>query len=109
MGDQVWEDGDMRAEKPRSYVIEGQWPYAVLDEEAPVAAHYGQEVALRVAEAMKLRGLTQEALARRADLGQVTISRVLQGEVYPDLVTLAKLEQALRADVYPTGLYRVHE
>jgi transcriptional regulator with XRE-family HTH domain len=66
-------------------------------------------VALRVSEAMQMRGLTHEALAQRADLGLGTVGRVLAGEVYPDLATLARLERSLGADVYPTGLYRRFE
>ncbi|MFF2374785.1 helix-turn-helix domain-containing protein [Streptomyces xiamenensis] len=97
----------MRAEDlPVSYVVTGNFPRAVLAQDAPLAAHYAQEIALRIAEAMELRGMVQTALSERSGVGQNTISRILRGLVYSDVATLAKLEAALRADIYPTGLYR---
>lgn len=108
MDDQAWEDEEMRNDPPRSFVASGEWPRAELSAEAPMVAHYAQEVALRVAEALELRQISQAALSKLSHVPAMTISRVLRGTNYPDLVTLSLLEAALRADLYPTGLYRLH-
>lgn len=90
---------------PRRFVARGEWPYAELVADAPLAAHYGQEVARRLKEAMALRGWNHRTVGERAGLAHRTVGRVLAGESYPDLATLARLEAAVRADLYPTGLY----
>ncbi|MGW4799082.1 helix-turn-helix domain-containing protein [Nonomuraea sp. NPDC004297] len=68
---------------------------------APPGAHYAQEIARRLKAAMKDRGLSQQTLADAAGVGQRTVSRVLLGDVYCDVATLARLEQALGVNLYP--------
>ncbi|MEU4234886.1 helix-turn-helix transcriptional regulator [Nonomuraea sp. NPDC026600] len=78
---------------------------ADLAPDAPPGAHYAQEIARRVRTAMTERGLSQQELADAAGVGQRTVSRVLLGDVYCDVATLARLEQALRVSLYPADWF----
>ncbi|MFF4408523.1 helix-turn-helix domain-containing protein [Streptomyces sp. NPDC001407] len=102
-----WEGPELRDDQvPCRYVAAGEWPNARLQVDAPLSAHYGQEVARRLKAAMDQQRISQRTLARLCAVAQATISRTLRGEVLPDLGTLAKLEAALGVDIYPTGLFR---
>ncbi|MEU5429766.1 helix-turn-helix domain-containing protein [Streptomyces sp. NPDC020799] len=102
-----WEGPDVRDDQvPCRYVAAGQWPNARLQVDAPLSAHYGQEVARRLRTAMDQQAVSQRTLAKLCAVAQATISRILHGEVLPDLGTLAKLEAVLNVDVYPTKLYQ---
>lgn len=102
-----WEEGDVRGDQaPAFYITDGEWPHARLRGDAPISAHYGQEVARRLRSVMDDQGLTSRPLAQRSGLSKNTISRTLNGQVLPDLGTLARLEAALGTSLYPTGLYQ---
>ncbi len=90
---------------PAAYVASGQWPHAHLRTDAPVSAHYGQQIARRLAEAMSQAGLSARKLATLSGLDNRTIGRVLLGDVLPDVGTLARLETALKLDLWPAGYH----
>lgn len=46
-------------------------------------------------------GRSIRSVARGADLDEATLRRVLAGTVWPDLLTIARLEQTLAVDLYP--------
>lgn len=54
-------------------------------------------VNLRVAMA----GRSLRAVAADAGLGHVTLQRVLAGQAWPDLQTIARLEEGLDAELWP--------
>ncbi|MGV9383523.1 helix-turn-helix domain-containing protein [Nonomuraea sp. NPDC003707] len=99
--ERAWEGSVRYDQAPNTYIARGDWPTADLVPDAPPGAHYAQEIARRLQAARGERGLSQQALADMAGLGQRTISRVLYGDVYCDVATLARLETALQISLYP--------
>ncbi|MEU4511808.1 helix-turn-helix transcriptional regulator [Nonomuraea wenchangensis] len=101
------EEGLVRNDQaPNTYIVSGEWPHAELSPDAPIGAHAEQEIARRLKAAMEARGLTHRSLGERSGLGWRTIGRVLLGDVYPDVATLARLEEALDTEIYPTRWHR---
>ncbi|WIX91355.1 helix-turn-helix transcriptional regulator [Amycolatopsis sp. DG1A-15b] len=90
---------------PVTYVISGTWPEVTLTADAPVSAHFALAFAQRLAAALAASEMSGRAAAAAAGLSHATVQRVLRGEVLPDLGTLARLEVALRVDLYPVGLH----
>ncbi|MFG3423253.1 helix-turn-helix domain-containing protein [Micromonospora sp. NPDC048063] len=91
---------------PNTYVQDGDWPEAILRPEAPASAHYAQELARRLAAEMRRRPISNRELARVAGVSHPTIGSVLNGDRYADLRTLASLEVALGAELYPAGMFQ---
>ncbi|MGX1853069.1 helix-turn-helix domain-containing protein [Streptomyces sp. NPDC055299] len=91
--------GDKRHRKPSEYVIEGVWPRAVLDDHH--GAQVAQEVSARLRRAIDAHGWTIAELSRRSDVARFTITKVLDGVVWCDLLTIANLEKALGVDLWP--------
>ncbi len=101
------QEGSVRYDRvPNAYILSGAWPTADLTADAPVGAHYAQEIARSLRSVMDARSLSQQDVANLAGLGQKTISRVLLGDVYCDIATLARLEQALRSQLYPSDWWQ---
>ncbi|WP_371095866.1 helix-turn-helix domain-containing protein [Streptomyces sanglieri] len=86
---------------PATYVASGDWPHARLVEDAPVSAHYGQAFARNLTQAMATSDIGLRSLGDKAGVSHATISRLLRGIVLPDMGTLARLETALSADLWP--------
>ncbi|MEU7026541.1 helix-turn-helix transcriptional regulator [Streptomyces sp. NPDC046275] len=91
--------GDKRSRKPVGYVLKGAWPGAVLDDHH--GARVAQEVAARLRKVVDANGWSMVEAARRSGIDRLTITRVLAGEVWPDLLTVATLEKALDVDLWP--------
>ncbi|WP_282701164.1 helix-turn-helix transcriptional regulator [Streptomyces sp. CC219B] len=91
--------GDKRSRKPVEYVLAGTWPGAVLDDHH--GAQVAQEVAARLKRALDARGWTMVEASRQTGVDRITITRVLAGEVWCDLLTIATLEKALGVDLWP--------
>lgn len=85
---------------PRSYVAGGEWPDVPIRGE--VLAEYVRQVAVRLDEA--IGGRSVRDVAREADLQHTTVLGLLKGESWPDLVTIAKLEQELGVRLWPDEL-----
>jgi hypothetical protein len=106
-------DGEMRKEGrvrgdriPSSYT-EGAWPHdAVPKLDAPLPVHYSLAVARTLDTVCTRRGISHRSLALAAGLAPNSTGRIVRGEVYPDLATLARLEAAAEESIYPDGLYR---
>jgi transcriptional regulator with XRE-family HTH domain len=58
-----------------------------------------QRVAARVAQLRRQRGMTQEALAGKADINRVTLARLERAEHPPNLDTLERIARALGVTV----------
>ncbi len=85
-----------RRRPPRAHVTSGEWPTAKLDDPAAEAA---QEFAVRLATAAgeaSLRGV--EGLT---GVDHTTVARILNGDTWPDMATVAHLESGLGADLWP--------
>lgn len=91
--------GDKRRRKPAEYLLEGAWPHAVLDDHH--GAQVAQEVAARLRRAIEEHGWTIVEVARRTGVDRITITRVLAGQVWCDLLTIATLEKELDVDLWP--------
>lgn len=72
------------------------WPDQPTDD--PLAETARQFV-LNLREAMNGRSI--RAVAAECGLGNVTLSNVLAGKAWPDLATIARLEQGLRTPLWP--------
>jgi hypothetical protein len=83
---------------PSSYV-RGGWPGGRLDADAPPEARYAQVVALRLRHALDETTVT--AVAAEADLARGTLYGIINGSRWPDLVSLARLENALGVRLWP--------
>lgn len=103
-----WGGEDLRNDAiPSTFTVSGTWPDGALAADAPIGAHYGRHVAQILKREMDQRGLSQRGLAELSGVHHNTVGRVLRGDVYPDLATLARLEKALNVgDLYPTGLHQ---
>lgn len=83
--------------QPNRHVTSGTWPNATLD--GTPAAIYAQHVARRLRDEIGDR--SNREIGRITGLAGVTIAAVLNGDNYPDLRTLARLEDALDAQLLP--------
>lgn len=91
---------------PRTYT-EGEWPHgAVPQADAPLPVHYSLALARALDDLCVRRGCSHRALSREAGVASNAVGRIVRGELYPDLATLARLEVAAQEPVYPQGLYR---
>ncbi|MFD9793707.1 helix-turn-helix domain-containing protein [Streptomyces sp. NPDC059070] len=79
--------------------MSGDWPYAVTD--SVRQAHVGQAVARALSEAMERRGLSANALAEASGVNRQVISNILAGTMWPDMFTLASLEETLDEMLWP--------
>ena len=86
---------------PSEYVVDGVWPHAVLADDAPVSAFYGQAFARNLERALVATNHSLRTLAEATGLTHSTISRVMNGKVMPDLGTLARLEIAFGFQLWP--------
>jgi transcriptional regulator with XRE-family HTH domain len=60
-----------------------------------------QALARRLAVEMEARGLSANRLAAEAGVNRQTVANVLAGTGWPDLLTIASLEKALDAGLWP--------
>jgi hypothetical protein len=107
---ETWDDLGMprsnNDDLPSTYVVpgqSGQWPNAELRADAPISAHFAQAYArdLAVALASREPKLTLRKLAEQAEVSHATLSRLLRGQVLPDMGTLIRIEWALGTDIWP--------
>ena len=82
-------NADLR--RPREYVQPGaRWPEGPLEADAPREARLAQGIASKL-EQRGARGEVNK-IAQRCGLTRQTIYNVLDGNTWPDLVTIARLE-----------------
>ena len=85
--------------KPRDYVAEGEWPHGKLRNDASPSAATAQELARRLTQAIKQNRSARE-VADRAGLAPGTISKIVNGNCWCDIDTLARLETALDTELW---------
>ncbi|MEU6352074.1 XRE family transcriptional regulator [Streptomyces sp. NPDC047072] len=91
--------GTQRTKSPKEYVTSGEWPYAELEEYRP--ARVAQHVARTLKEAMTYGEISAKALGRASEVNRQCIANVLHGRVWPDLLTVASLEETLQTMLWP--------
>lgn len=75
------------------------WPNGALRKDAPVAAYWAAEISRRLSAA--LAGRSKKAVAESVGMARTTLYDVLSGETWPDLVTIAALEEELDVELWP--------
>lgn len=84
---------------PRDFVASGEWPHGRLRKDAPVGVRYAAEITKNLEAAME--GRTKSGLAEEISMARSTLHDILTGRSWPDLSTLAKLEEALDTSLWP--------
>lgn len=79
----------------------GEWPTGWIDE--PKAAWYAAQIARTVLEVLQVKRWNLNQAAQTCGIDRETLVRVVQGETYPDLVTLTALELGLDVKIWPSG------
>ncbi|WP_416520551.1 helix-turn-helix domain-containing protein [Streptomyces achromogenes] len=64
-------------------------------------ARVAQEVAARLRRLMDDNGWSVAEVSRRSGVSRMTVTQVLEGAVWCDLLTIANLEKTLEADLWP--------
>lgn len=91
--------GDARRLPPRAYCASGVWPEAVMSDHH--GAQVAQALARRLQAAIDAQDWSVAELSRKSGVARYTIAKALAGEAWPDLLTIANLERALGADLWP--------
>lgn len=89
--------GDRGVASPASYVVSGAWPSGRIS--GPRVVEYARQFAVRLTTEIEGRSIRE--VARLAGVSHSTLLAVLGGDRWPDMVTIAKLEDALGADLWP--------
>ena len=76
-------------------MVAGEWPHG----QAQGAAEVSQQIARTLQSQLGQRSVRQAA--RDADLQHTTVLGLLNGQRWPDFVTLVKLEDALQVALWP--------
>jgi hypothetical protein len=97
----------MRGDRaPHAYTT-GQWPHdAEPDASAPPGVHYSLALARALHDTTVQKNLSHRAASVLAGLNATAVGRIVRGEVYPDLATLARLEVALRTPLLDRDLHQ---
>jgi len=102
----VRKEGQVRGDKSPSSYTTGEWPHdAVPEPDAPLPVYYSLALARTLDGLCDRRGYSHRALSLAAGIASNAVGRIVRGEVYPDLATLARLEGAAKEPIYPHGLY----
>jgi hypothetical protein len=98
----------MRGDKaPHTYTT-GEWPQdAEAGADVPPGVHYALLLARALHEAGAARGLSHRAMSLQAGLNPTAVGRIVRGELYPDLATIARLEAALQKDLLPPARFQL--
>lgn len=93
-----------RTPRTARYIEAGQWPDATLTIDAPPHVARVQAMCRRLRDRIDDSGESARSVAHRAGVAPSTVTRVLQGQTWCDVATLAALEDALGVDVWvPRG------
>lgn len=86
---------------PASYVISGgTFPFGPFRPDSPPEVYAAAGIIARVLSLISEDGGSQRAYARKASISSSVLNRLLKGENYCDLVTLAKLEFHTNAELW---------
>ena len=80
-------------EPHRQLAPDEEWPYGRLADNASKEARLVQGIVGRINRYADQRGETPYAISRSANIGYETLYKLLRGETFPNLVTIASLER----------------
>lgn len=86
---------------PKHWVVSGTWPDAVFRDDTPDIVAYAAELARRLEKA--LAGKSKTTVAAEAALTRPTIYDILAGNSWSDMITIARLESVLGAELWPAS------
>ena len=86
-----------RRRPPRAHVVGGEWPAAQLDGDAAAVA--AQQFVANLAAATV--GMSLRAVEAVTGVDHDTVARVLRGDTWPDMATVANLEHGLGKKLWP--------
>lgn len=89
------------AGSPNDWLEEGSWPDGPALPGAPDVVAYAVAIARSLDDA--LQGLVRSHVAEQAGIERSTLYDILAGNTWPDMVTLAKLEQTLNVTLWPAA------
>ena len=89
-----------RTPRTARYIESGQWPDATLTTDAPQHVARVQAMCRRLRDRIDDSGESARSVAHRAGIAPSTVTRVLQGQTWCDVATLAALEDALGVEVW---------
>ena len=89
-----------RTPRTAPYIESGQWPDATLTADAPPHVARVQATCRKLRDHIEDAGGSARTVAQRAGVAPSTVTRVLQGQTWCDVATLAALEDALGMDVW---------
>ena len=79
--------------RPRDYIVKGQqWPQGPLAAHAPKEARLVRGIATKFLYYRDKRNTTINEIARSTGLGHQTLYNLRDGESWPNLITIARLE-----------------
>jgi len=90
------------APSPREYVVRGEWPDGQLQCGAPYEAQKAAAIANRLQGVIGDRSLRAVAALSGISIG--TLHNLLTGKTWGDVVTIARLENALSTDLWSGSL-----
>lgn len=89
-------------EPPASFVVdEGAWPTGPFRPGTPAYARVVANLVANLRDHMQRRQATLTVVATNAGIDKSSLSRLLAGRTVPDVATLAGLETALDARLWP--------
>ncbi len=94
------------ASTPGEYVIRGAWPDGTFAKGAPFEARHVAEMAKRLKDAIGDRTLRSVSKDSNVSIG--TLSSLLGGKTWGDVVTLVRLEQALGVGLWSGDVHEQH-
>jgi len=99
--------GAVRGDKaPLNYTV-GAWPHeAEPIPDAPPGVRYSLALARALDDEAARQGLSHRTVSTNAGLNPTATGRIVRGELFPDLATLARLETSLGLDLLQAGRFR---
>lgn len=78
--------------KPCAYIATGTWPHGTLKPKAPPEAHLARAIAIRFLRYHDAHSDSISEIARITGLGHQTLYNLRNGELWPNLIVVARLE-----------------
>ena len=98
--------GRRKRESPLEWADPTYWPEGNIKQGAPPSAALAKAIALRLSKKLNYKSKARSQrtsarqTARRAGLSPRTITNIIEGTNWPDIDTIARLENALDMDLW---------